>query len=200
MPSMFPAPVENLITHFARLPGIGRKSAQRLAFYVLNWSQDEVGAFSDALIEAKRNIRFCQICHNLTDNEVCSVCSQDGRDASLICVVAESQDVAAIERTREFKGVYHVLHGVISPLSMKSPDDIKIRELVSRVAAGGVREVILATNPDTEGDTTALYIARLLRPFSITVSRLAHGIPMGGHLEFADEITLLRAIEGRREI
>lgn len=196
----FPAPVENLVAQFARLPGVGRKSAARLAFHVLGWSDAEVEDFAGALLEAKRGTCLCKICHNLSEGEVCPVCSSDSRDKGLVCVVAEPRDVAAVERTREYRGVYHVLHGVISPGASKSPDDLKISELIARVDAGGIREVILATNPDTEGDTTALYIARLLRPFGVTVTRLAHGIPMGGHLEFADEVTLLRALEGRRSI
>ncbi len=194
----FPASIERLISQFARLPGVGRKSAARLAFHVLGWSDGEVEDFAGALLDAKRGTCLCKTCHNLSESETCPVCSSDTRDKGLICVVAEPRDVAAVERTREYRGVYHVLHGVISPGASKSPDDLRINELISRVDAGGVREVILATNPDTEGDTTALYIARLLRPFGVTVTRLAHGIPMGGHLEFADEVTLLRALEGRR--
>ena len=196
----FPAPVENLVAQFAKLPGVGRKSAARLAFHVLGWSESEVGAFAEALYEAKRGTCLCKVCHNLSADGLCAVCSSGTRDKGIVCVVAEPRDAAAVERAREYKGVYHVLHGVISPGASKSPDDLKINELLARVDAGGIREVILATNPDTEGDTTALYIARLLRPFGVVVTRLAHGIPMGGHLEFADEVTLMRALEGRRSM
>lgn len=198
--NFFPPQVENLIVQFAKLPGIGRKSATRLAFHVLGWTEADAEAFAGAVLEAKRGTCLCAVCHNISDSEICSLCASESRDKGLICVVAEPRDVAAVERTREYKGVYHVLHGVISPGSSKGPDDLRIGELVARVSGGGVREVILATNPDTEGDTTALYIARLLRPFGVEVTRLAHGIPMGGHLEFADEVTLLRALEGRRSL
>ncbi len=196
----FPPAVEALITQFAKLPGVGRKSAVRLAFCVLGWPDGQAEAFAGAVLDAKHGIGLCPVCHNLTDQSPCALCAEERRDHALICVVAEPRDVAAIERTREFTGVYHVLHGVISPSAAKSPDELTISDLIRRVDAGGVREVILATNPDTEGDTTALYIARLLRPFGVTVTRLAYGMPIGGHLEFTDEITLLRALEGRRTI
>jgi recombination protein RecR len=196
----FPAPVENLIDHFARLPGIGRKTAQRLAFYILSQPEAEAASFAEALIQAKTEMKFCRRCQNLTIGELCPICSAPGRDTSTICVVSDPKDVAAIERTCEYKGNYHVLHGVISPMNHVSPDDIRIKELLARINAGDIREVIMATNPDTEGEATAMYISRLIRPFDVKVTRLAYGIPMGSHLEFTDEITLGRALEGRREI
>ena len=196
----FPAPVEDLIEQFAKLPGIGKKTAQRLAFYLIAQPEEETSAFASAIINAKTEIKFCKICQNLSGEEVCPVCADSGRDKSSICVVADPKDVAAIERTHEYRGTYHVLHGVISPINHVSPDDIRIRELLGRVASEEIKEVIMATNPDTEGDATALYISRLLKPVNIRVTRLAYGIPIGGHLEFTDEVTLSRAIEGRREI
>ena len=196
----FPPVVERLISQFARLPGVGRKSAVRLAFHVLARSEEEVAAFAQALSDAKSQTSFCPKCQNLCEGAACEVCQSDKRDAATICVVAEPRDVAAIERAREYRGVYHVLHGVISPAMGKSPEDIRLRELLERVGTGEVREVILATNPDTDGDTTALYIARLLKPFEVLVTRLAYGIPIGGHVEFADSATLLRSLEGRRAI
>jgi recombination protein RecR len=192
--------METLIDQFARLPGIGRKSAARLAFYVLSLPVPEVEAFAEALRTARQAIGCCQVCQNMSDKEICTSCSHPSRTPSSICVVADPRDVAALERTREYTGRYHVLHGVISPMSRTGPDDIRIKELVERVGAGGVEEVIMATNPDTEGEATALYIARLLRPFGVRVTRLAYGIPVGGHLEYADEITLARALEGRRAL
>ena len=196
----FPPSFENLIDRFASLPGVGRKSAQRLAFHVLALPDGEAEAFAEAILEARRSVHTCPVCQNLTDGELCAVCSDSRRDRSLICVVAQARDVASLERSREFGGVYHVLHGVLSPMSHIGPDDIRISELVARVAEGGVKEVIMATNPDTEGDTTALYIARLLKPFDVRVTRLAYGIPVGSNLEFADDATLMRALEGRREM
>jgi recombination protein RecR len=196
----FPAPVENLIDHFARLPGIGRKTAQRLAFHVLSLPEEEAQSFAEALVRAKKEIKFCRNCQNLAVEDLCSICSAKGRDTSTICVVSGPKDVAAIERTYEYRGLYHVLHGVISPMNHVSPDDIRIKELLARVNTETIKEVIMATNPDTEGEATALYISRLLNPFDIKVTRLAYGIPMGSHLEFTDEVTLGRALEGRREI
>lgn len=196
----FPAPLEKLVEQFARLPGIGGKSAQRLAFFVLSLSEDEAKEFADAIIDAKKNVTCCPVCQNLTAGGVCPICSSSKRDKSTVCVVADPRDVVAIERSREFSGLYHVLHGVISPMNHIGPDDLKIKELVGRVAEGGIKEVIMATNPDTEGEATAMYVARLLRPFGVRVTRLAYGIPVGGHLEFADDATLMRAIEGRRDI
>lgn len=200
MADSFAAPVERLIEYFNSLPGVGRKSAQRLVFHMLAQSDDFVAGFSKSLTDAKSLIFRCEICQNLTDTSVCPICSNDMRDRSIVCVVSDPKDVAAIEHTREYKGVYHVLHGVINPLASVGPDDIRIKELVARVAAGGVKEVIMATDPDTVGETTAMYICRLLRPFDVKVTRLAYGIPVGSHLEFADDITLTRAIEGRKEI
>lgn len=199
MASFFPPSFETLIDRFAALPGM-RKSAQRLAFHVLSLPQGEAEQFADAIMQARQSVHTCPVCQNLTDSELCPICASDRRDKSVICVVAEPKDVASIERSREFSGVYHVLHGVLSPMNHVGPDDLRIAELVQRVAAGGVNEVIMATNPDTEGDTTAMYVSRLLKPFDVKVTRLAYGIPVGSNLEFADDATLLRALEGRREM
>lgn len=196
----FPAALERLSEQFARLPGIGSKTAQRLAFQVLSMPQEQAQEFADAILDAKRQVHTCPVCQNLTDQELCAICADDERDHSEICVVAEPKDVIAMERAREYHGVYHVLHGVISPLNHVGPDDIRIRELLARVGAGGVEEVIMATNPDTEGEATAMYLSRLLRPIGVKVTRLAYGIPVGSQLEYADEVTLLRALEGRREM
>ena len=198
----FAPPVERLIEEFAKLPGIGQKTAQRLAFHVLSGSKEDAERFAEAVLDAKRTVFTCKVCQNLTDGELCPICANPARDRTQICVVADPKDVIAFERTREFNGLYHVLHGVISPLNHVGPDDIRIRELLQRVGdeEEDVREVIIATNPDTEGEATAMYISRLLRPFGIRVTRLAYGIPVGGHLEYIDEVTLMRAFEGRREI
>ncbi len=196
----FPAALQDLADQFARLPGIGGKTAQRLAFHVLSLPLDDVQEFAEAILEAKRTVHTCPVCQNLTDREICPICDDDTRDKSVICVVAEPRDVIAMERSREFSGVYHVLHGVISPLNRVTQDDIRIRELLYRVGTGTVREVIMATNPDTEGEATAMYISRLLRPMEVKVTRLAYGVPVGSQLEYADEVTLSRALEGRQEI
>ena len=196
----FPAALERLTEQFARLPGIGGKTAQRLAFHVLSLPQEDAEAFAQSILEAKQTVHTCQVCQNLTDREVCAICDDPERDHGTICVVAEPRDVIAMERSREYHGVYHVLHGVISPLNHVGPDDLKIRELLDRVGRGGVQEIIMATNPDTEGEATAMYLSRLLRPLEVKVTRLAYGIPVGSQLEYADEITLMRALEGRREI
>ena len=196
----FPAALQDLTDQFARLPGIGGKTAQRLAFHVLSLPQEEAENFADAIVRARREVHTCPCCQNLTDRELCPICDDDTRDKSIICVVAEPKDVIAMERSREFRGVYHVLHGVISPLNHVSQNDIRIKELLSRVGQGNVREVIMATNPDTEGEATAMYISRLLRPMEIKVTRLAYGIPVGSQLEYADEVTLSRALEGRQEM
>ena len=196
----FPAALQELTDQFARLPGIGGKTAQRLAFHVLNLPMEEAQSFAEAILTAKSTIHTCPVCQNLTDREVCPICEDDLRDKSVICVVAEPRDVVAMERSREFSGVYHVLHGVISPLNHVTQDDIRIRELLLRVGSGTVREVIMATNPDTEGEATAMYISRLLRPMEVKVTRLAYGVPVGSQLEYADEVTLSRALEGRQEI
>lgn len=196
----FPAALERLTEQFAKLPGIGGKTAQRLAFHLLSMPQEDAQEFADAILQAKNTVHLCPLCRNLTDKDICPICDDDGRDRGVICVVAEPKDVIAMERAREFSGVYHVLHGVISPLNHIGPDDICIKELLQRVAKGDVREIIMATNPDTEGEATAMYISRLLRPMEVRVTRLAYGIPVGSQLEYADEVTLLRALEGRRDI
>ena len=200
MASFFPAAMENLIDGFASLPGIGRKSAQRLAFHVLSLPQEEADRFANAVLEAKKSVHTCPVCQNLTDGELCPVCASDSRDKTTICVVSEPRDVLSIERGREYNGTYHVLHGVLSPMSHVGPDDIKIKELLVRVAENDIQEVIMATNPDTEGEATAMYLSRLLKPFNVKVTRLAYGIPVGSNLEFADDATLNRAIEGRTEM
>ena len=196
----FPAALERLSEQFARLPGIGSKTAQRLAFQVLSMPQEQAQEFADAILDAKRSIHTSPVCQNLTDEERCPICADETRDHSTICVVAEPRDVIAMERSREYTGVYHVLHGVISPLNHVGPDDIRIRELLARLQDGSVQAVIMATNPDTEGEATAMYLSRLLRPIGVKVTRLAYGIPVGSQLEYADEVTLLRALEGRREM
>ena len=196
-----PPALEALTEQFAKLPGIGTKTAQRLAFYILNLPDGEAEAFANAIRNAKGTITHCPVCQNLTQGEgLCALCASPRRDKSTICVVADPRDVLAIERSREYRGRYHVLHGVLSPMNHVGPDDLHIRSLLDRVAQGGITEVIMATNPDTEGEATALYIARLLKPFGVKVTRLAYGIPVGGHLEFADDATLMRALEGRREL
>ena len=197
----FPPALETLVEQFARLPGIGRKTAQRLAFFVLSLPEEEAQAFADAIVTAKKSISCCPICQNLTEGEgPCAICSSPKRDPGLVCVVADPKDVIAFERSREYDGLYHVLHGVISPMNHVGPDDLHIKSLVERVASGSVREVIMATNPDTEGEATAMYLSRLLKPFQVKVTRLAYGIPVGSHLEYADDATLMRALEGRREM
>jgi len=198
--SFFPSSLENLIDKFAALPGIGRKSAERLAFHILGLPDSDARSFADAIIDAKSSVRCCSICQNLTEEDICSICASDRRDKSIICVVSEPRDVLSIERGREYNGTYHVLHGVLSPMSHVGPDDLRIKELLTRVAENEVEEVIMATNPDTEGEATAMYISRLLKPFDIKVTRLAYGIPVGSNLEFADDATLNRAIEGRTEM
>lgn len=197
---MYATPIARLIEEFAKLPGIGKRTAERLAYYVLKLPQNEVQAFADALLCAKEKIIFCPICQSLTETTPCEICSDERRDHSVICVVEKPKDVVKIEKTREFKGVYHVLHGVISPMDGIGPEDIRIHELLTRVTEGGVAEVIMATNPNIEGEATAMYVAKLLAPFEVKVTRLAHGIPVGGDLEYADEVTLTRALEGRHEI
>ena len=196
----FPAALQNLADQFARLPGIGGKTAQRLAFHVLSLPLEDAEEFAAAILEAKKQVHTCSNCQNLTDRELCPICDDDMRDESIICVVAEPKDVIAMERSREFRGTYHVLHGVISPLNHVTQEDIKIRELLHRVGTGNVREVIMATNPDTEGEATAMYISRLLRPMEVKVTRLAYGVPVGSQLEYADEVTLSRALEDRQEM
>ena len=198
--AFFPASLDNLIDRFASLPGIGKKSAQRLAFHVLSLPDSEAAAFADAILSAKKEVKRCSICRNYTDREICPICASDRRDRSMICVVSDPKDVLSLERAREYNGLYHVLHGVISPMNHIGPDDIGVKELLIRAAEDEVQEVIMATNPDTEGEATAMYISRLLKPFEIKVTRLAYGIPVGSNLEFADDATLSRALEGRTEI
>ena len=197
----FPPALETLVEHFARLPGIGKKSAQRLAFHVLSLSEEEAAAFAASISNAKSAIHCCPVCQNLTEGDgPCAICASPKRNNAVICVVADPKDVVAMERSREYSGTYHVLHGVISPMNHVGPDELHIKSLVERVAAGGVEEVIMATNPDTEGEATAMYLSRLLKPFAVKVTRLAYGIPVGSHLEYADDATLMRALEGRREM
>ena len=200
MNSFFPASVEHLIDQFASLPGVGKKSASRLAFHILGLPDEQAQAFANAILEAKAKVHTCPVCQNLTDTELCPICSSAKRDHSVICVVSEPKDVLSVERSHEYNGVYHVLHGVISPMNHVGPDDLRISELVARVAKGDVSEVIMATNPDTEGDTTAMYISRLLKPCEVKVTRLAYGIPVGSNIEFVDDATILRALSGRVEM
>ncbi len=197
----FPPALEALTEQFARLPGVGKKSAQRLSFFVLGLPDEEARAFADAILEAKKSISLCPICCSFTEGEgFCPICQSSKRDEGTVCVVADPKDVAALERSREYNGRYHVLHGVISPMNHVGPDDLHIKELVERVAQGNISEVIMATNPTTEGEATAMYLSRLLKPFGVKVTRLAYGVPVGGQLEFADDATLTRALEGRREM
>ncbi|MBQ7543042.1 MAG: recombination protein RecR [Clostridia bacterium] len=193
-------PLQNLINQFERLPGIGHKTAQRLAFHVLTMQEEDVRAFADALTEAHSKIHRCEKCCDLTDSQYCPICDDPGRDAGTICVVENSRDVMAFERTHEYNGVYHVLHGVISPLNGVGPEDITVKELLARLSDPQIKEVIMATDPTAEGEATAIFIARLIKPMGIEVTRLAYGIPVGADLEYADEFTLLKAIEGRKKI
>ncbi len=193
-------PLSKLTEHFERFPGIGKKTAQRLAYFVLKMPIEQVEDFSNAIVNAKSSIHYCKQCCNLTDKEICSICNDDNRDKSIICVVEDPKDVSALERTKEFNALYHVLHGVISPLNGIGPEQICIKELLARVNKGGIKEVIMAANPTVEGEATAMYISKLLKPLGIKVTRLAYGIPVGATLEYADEITLSRALEGRNEI
>lgn len=193
-------PLVILAEKFASLPGIGMKSAQRLAYHVMSMDEESVEDFAQALIDAKKNVHSCKCCQNLTEREICPICSDDDRDHRVICVVESPKDVTAFERTREYNGVYHVLHGLLSPMDGITPDKLRIRELLSRISAGGSEEVIMATNPTVEGDATAMYIAGLLKPMGIKVTRLAFGLPVGGILEYADEITLYKALENRNDM
>lgn len=194
------APLAKLIEHFRRLPGIGPKSAARLAYHILTLDPKQAESFAQAIVEAKEKIGYCSQCFGLTDTDPCYICRAENRDHSLICVVEEPQDIAAMERTREYRGTYHVLHGSLSPLDGVGPDQIRIKELLGRIRSGTVREIILATNPDVEGEATAMYLSRLLKPLGVVVTRIGHGLPMGGELEFADEVTLSKALENRREM
>lgn len=193
-------PLTRLIEQFASLPGIGRKTASRLAFYILTLSKEEAKQFSDSIIEAHEKIKHCSVCKNYTDKEICDICEDEQRDRSIVCVVEDAKDVAAFERTREYKGLYHVLGGLISPMDGIGPDQIFIKELLERISKNEIKEVIMATNPTVEGEATAMYIGRLLKPFGVKVSRLAYGIPVGSDLEYADEVTLFKALENRSEI
>ena len=193
-------PIANLIEQFSKLPGIGRKTAQRLAFYILEMDTIEAEKLAKAITNAKEKVHYCSICCNLTDEDPCHICSDDRRDKSIICVVEGAKDIIAMERTREYKGLYHVLHGAISPMDNIGPDEIKVKELLNRAYEGEIEEVILATNPTVEGEATALYIAKLLKPLGIKTTRIAHGIPVGGDLEYFDEVTLSKAMENRREL
>ncbi len=196
-----PPALETLVEQFAKLPGVGVKSAQRLAFHVLSLPQEEADQFAKAIHDAKRSIHCCPICQNFTEGDgPCPICADQRRDTSVLCVVSDPKDVVAMERSREYRGLYHVLHGVISPMNHVGPDDLHVKELVARVAEGSVQEVIMATDPDTEGEATAMYLSRLLKPFGARITRLAYGIPVGSHLEYADDATLMRALEGRRDI
>ena len=193
-------PIANLIEQFSKLPGIGKKTAQRLAFYVLDMEDFEAEKLSQAITEAKQKIKLCSICCDLTDEDPCHLCSDDNRDKSIICVVEDAKDKIAMERSKEYKGQYHILHGVISPMDNVGPSDIKIKELLNRLSDDVVKEVIVATNPTVEGEATALYLSKLIKPLGIKVTRIAHGIPVGGDLEYFDEVTLARAMDNRREI
>lgn len=195
---VFIEPIGRLMNEFSKLPGVGKKTAQRYAYRIINMSESEARAFADAIVGVKRRVRFCKICGNFTEEEVCDICKT--RDKSVVCVVKEPKDVIALEKLHEFKGVYHVLHGVIDPMNGVTPNDIRIKELLSRVEEGGVKEVIMATNPDVEGEATAMYIAKLLKPLGVTVSRIAHGVPIGSELEYTDEVTLARALLERKEL
>ncbi|MBR5156269.1 MAG: recombination protein RecR [Clostridia bacterium] len=197
---MYALPIARLIEEFAKMPGIGKRSAERLAYHILRISREEVQGFSQALLAAKDQITFCPECQSLTDCVPCEICSCEKRDHSIICVVENPKDILAMEKTREYKGVYHVLHGAISPMDGIGPEDLKMKELLDRISKGNVKEVIMATNPNIEGEATAMYVSKLLHPLGVKVTRIAHGIPVGGDLEYADEVTLTRALEGRHEI
>ncbi len=194
------AALEKLIEQFQKIPSIGRKTAQRMAFHVLDLTDEQAKEFPDAIIDAHTKIHHCSLCHNLTENELCPVCASPNRDHSTVCVMEEPRDVLAMERTREFNGVYHVLHGAISPMNNIGPDQLTIKSLVERAASGEVKEFIMATNPTIEGDTTAMYISKLVKPFGVKVTRLAYGIPVGADIEYADDVTLMRALSGRSEL
>lgn len=195
----YPVAIEKLIEEFAKLPGIGKKTAQRLALFVLNLPKEEVEEFAGALVKARGTLKFCSICGSFADADPCAICSNPNRDKSIICVVENPKDIMTMEKVREFNGVYHVLHGTISPMAGRGPEDIKLRELIRRIN-GEVDEVIVATNPNIEGEATAMYISKILKPLGAKVTRIAHGIPVGGDLEYIDEVTLSKALEGRKEI
>ena len=196
----YPKPLAKLINELSKLPGIGSKSAQRLAFHILSLEDREAGQLAEAILSAKREMKYCSVCGNLTDEDPCAICSDPSRREDVICVVESPRDVMAMERIKEFNGLYHVLHGVISPMEGIGPEDINLKALIQRLQANDVKELIIATNPNIEGEATAMYIARLIKPAGIKVTRIAHGIPVGGDLEYADEVTLLKSLEGRREL
>lgn len=196
----FSSHIDNLIEQFAKLPGIGRKTAQRLAFHILNMPQQDAVELSESILKAKEHLLYCDNCCNIADQSPCSICANPSRDGSIICVVEDPRDVAAMERIREYRGLYHVLHGTISPMDSITPEMLKIKELMVRMADPELKEVILATNPTIDGEATAMYIARLIKPFGIKVTRIAHGLPVGGDLEYADDVTITKALEGRREL
>lgn len=196
----YPEPIAKLIDSFSKLPGIGPKTAARLAFYVLRMKDEDVVSFAKSLVNVKRNLSYCSVCCNITDTDPCRICADPNRDRSIICVVQEAKDLIAMERMKEFHGMYHVLHGAISPMEGIGPDEIKVAELLKRLADDEVQELILATNPNVEGEATAMYLSRLVKPFQLKVTRIAHGLPVGGDLEYADEVTLSKALEGRREL
>lgn len=198
--SYYAPSIEKLIEAFEKLPSIGNKTAARLAFHMLDATEEETNEFVKAILEAKSNLKYCSQCYNISDTDPCPICGNQNRDHTVICVVEDVRDVVAMERTHEFKGVYHVLHGSISPMNGVGPEDIKIKELLSRLMNGGVKEIILATNPRVEGEATAMYISKLVKPLGIKATRIAHGIPVGGDLEYTDEVTLSKALEGRREL
>ena len=198
--SMYSPSIEKLIQSFEKLPSIGNKTAARLAFYMLNASEEETNEFVSSIINAKKNLKYCSKCYNISDTDPCPICSSPKRDNSVICVVEDVRDVMAMERTHEFKGVYHVLHGTISPMNGIGPEDIKIKELLNRIANNDIKEIIIATNPRVEGEATAIYLSKIIKPLGIKVTRIAHGIPVGGDLEYTDEVTLSKALEGRREL
>lgn len=193
-------PIDRLINEFSKLPGIGRKTAQRLAFHVINMNTSDVESLSKALVDVKKEIKYCKICCNISDSEICTICNNLHRDESILCVVEDPRDVAAMERTKDYNGKYHVLNGVISPMDGIGPDMLNIKELLSRLSDGVVQELIMATNPTIEGEATAMYISRLVKPMGIKVTRIAHGLPVGGDIEYADDVTISKALEGRREI
>ena len=196
----YAAPIAKLIEELSKLPGVGSKTAQRLAFHLIDMQIGEVENLAGAIVNAKRQIKYCTVCCNITDSDLCSICESHKRDSAMICVVEDSRDVVAMEKTKEFKGLYHVLHGAISPMEGIGPDNIRIKELLKRISDTEIKEIILATNPNIEGEATAMYISRLVKPLGIKVTRIAHGIPVGGDLEYADEVTLMKALEGRREL
>lgn len=193
-------PIDRLINEFSKLPGVGRKTAQRLAFHVINMNENDVKGLAKALVDVKQEIKYCSVCCNISDSDVCPICSNSHRDASTICVVEDPRDVAAMDRTKDYNGKYHVLNGVISPLDGVGPEMLNIKELISRLGDGQVKELIMATNPTIEGEATAMYISRLVKPMGVKVTRIAHGLPVGGDLEYADDVTISKALEGRREI